>query len=1232
MKKTLLLALLLIPSIASAAWYDFLNPFNWFKGEETLTLGAPINRIERSIIPETDSVYYLGTTTPSTKAWLGVISDQFCLTGDNCISTWSGAGGGGGVGWASTTDDIESIYFYGTGNVGIGTSSPQTPLTIVTDGVEGIPAVFTYGESNGFRFYRSHGTEASPSATLVNSLIGFMGGHGYGDTGFSSASKALVAMRTAQQWTDSAQGTYITFDTTPLNSTSRAERVRVDSTGNVGIGTTTPNSLLDVAGSSIPTITISNKTNGNWTAGDQLGNLDFYSSDTNDALPGVAARVGAVVENTAGSEVGLGLSTFNVTGPTERVRIDASGDLGVASSTPWGKLSVTNTGTGPSFVVEDSTSPDSTPFIIDAAGNVAIGIGTPHSTLRVAGTNTALPTTDVYQQLEVTSTGVARLSLGTLTSAVGSAGLGTGVIQALTNGGGFTNLALNPSGGNVGVATSAPYAKFSVTNTGTGPSFVVEDSTSPDTSPFVITAAGDVGIGTANPDRLTTVQGASTAYLNIKTTSGAEELLYGVDSNGGIVAVQTADPLIFRTNALEKMRITSDGLVGIGTSTPTESLVIDKGSIGSGVTDASLVLSASYGGATTVNTLDFLINDSVSSPAARIGNPTNGSSGELSFYTTSNFITTASTERVRISGTGNVGIGTTTPGTTLDVSGTSSNIAIGSNILARLSNINSVNGGVGSGLAFSRASRATGLMANMAVIDTTDQAGTGVAPTADLRFGVTNAGTLSEAMRIVGSTGNVGIATTSPHEKLTVNGNVFIAGALTSTSTTATSSFAGPVRNANGDPFAIEATYIVSTSTRSGNYTSLQEAIDALPSTGGKIFVRAGTYNVTATGGISINKSKIVIEGEGNNTTFQCNGANVGICFSVATTTNLSQITLKNFKILELNGANVGIGLDTGDTSNLTTENLRIESFHIGHLFNDTQNVSFYNQHYNNLYFDNDICVQIGGSLANSNSWYSMRCRPKAGGGGPGFSIDNARGIALYSPDIEPATAAGIIGLYLSPTAREINVYNPWFENNATNTQISAGARRINIFGGTITGDNSTSQVEDLATTTCLYNVNVNADQVSYCGVNSGTTVNYKQAIGTTTANNALELGGGQIGITAGNASTNEKLFNIYNSGYNLRMSLGYDATNVGLQFNNRSGVPLMSLREAGRLGLATTSPAVLLDVYSTATSTIRADSNSVTQGGCIILKDTDGVGYTQVTAADGVLSAKISTTGTTCN
>ena len=86
-----------------------------------------------------------------------------------------------------------------------------------------------------------------------------------------------------------------------------------------------------------------------------------------------------------------------------------------------------------------------------------------------------------------------------------------------------------------------------------------------------------------------------------------------------------------------------------------------------------------------------------------------------------------------------------------------------------------------------------------------------------------------------------------------------------------------------------------------------------------------------------------------------------------------------------------------------------------------------------------------------------------------------------------------------------------------------------------------------------------------------------------------------------------------------------FDAENstTGKILNLRNnGVELFTLTSVGNVGIGTSSPAFLLDLYSTGTTTQRIDSNSVTKGACIALKDTDGVGYTYVYGNNGALTA----------
>jgi hypothetical protein len=89
-----------------------------------------------------------------------------------------------------------------------------------------------------FNFRRAAGTLASPTALQLNNAIGSFGCIGYGATGYSAAPRINLSMSAAENWTDSAQGTYFAFETTAIGAASRAERMRITDVGNIKIGGT----------------------------------------------------------------------------------------------------------------------------------------------------------------------------------------------------------------------------------------------------------------------------------------------------------------------------------------------------------------------------------------------------------------------------------------------------------------------------------------------------------------------------------------------------------------------------------------------------------------------------------------------------------------------------------------------------------------------------------------------------------------------------------------------------------------------------------------------------------------------------------------------------------------------------------------------------------------------------------------------------------------------------------
>ena len=599
-----------------------------------------------------------------------------------------------------STGGAGRIFIDSTGRLGVGTSSPQHPLQI------------------NAAIAQIRLEESSASAKRLELWID------------SSSVANIAANQSAQS---------IAFQTTG------AERLRIDSSGRLLVGTSaargnffngTNTAGLQVEGLTSNTATISIVSNANTlgqvpclvlgkTRGtavgsntivqnnDLIGFVCFQGADGTNLVQ--AALIEAQVDGTPGVGDMPGRLVFSTTAdgastPTERLRIDSSGNVGIGTTSLAAKLTVYGDGTSSDTidVVNPSATNGATIRFADVNSSSAI------KTIPAAGTHSLgfFVANSTVERMRIDSSG--RLLVGTSTafgSGVNDSNYSLIQIRGNTAGGGSegrltlgntTASASIVAGNDLGSiwftdGSGGDYARILAEADGAGGSSdypgrlvfsTTSDGASSPTERLRIDSSGRVGIGTTSP----WAPGVLDCFGNAKFGASSTNGLY-VGITSGIPYIQGYDSttpfssvLSFYAGASEAMRIDGSGRLLVGTSVArtiaTQSLAIQNEGTSFGTTGFSTCRNsndiygpyihfgktrgASVGSNTIVASGDDLgglifagaDGTDVDSQAAYIlcqvdGTPgANDMPGRLVFYTTADG-TISPTERMRISQNGN---------------------------------------------------------------------------------------------------------------------------------------------------------------------------------------------------------------------------------------------------------------------------------------------------------------------------------------------------------------------------------------------------------------------------------------------------------------------------------------------------------------------------------------------------------------------------------------------------
>ena len=738
--------------------------------------------------------------TGSGKVGLGTTSPYSLLSISNSAST---AANTPLFTIASTTAGTATstlLTVLASGKVGIGTEGPDDILHVQKNDAAG--SFIKLGNTLGRAKMITAAPSGSDSFFQANYSVGnwAFGSHGADENKFKIANAA-------------------DFDS--------AVRLTVDGSGNVGIGTTTPNWLLQTAGTR-PFFALSDTGASanlkHWTMSSQSGN--FYIATSSDAL--ATSTIPALI-------------------------IDSNGRLGIATTSPYAKLSVNGLLAASNFNADSSsaTSTFSGGLTIETSGfvydwqtnNVGIGTASPEGIL-----NTSYAGTDGYNYFDTFSSSANSSSRIVLRKSASNTN-GTKVRTVDTDTLGrivFTGVTATPAWADAGAVIKAVQNGATNVYAPTNLLLYTYSDSAANNNQLVLNSNGNVGIGTTTPNWLLQEAGTRPFFALSDTGASANLKHWTMSSQGGNFYMATSSDAL-ATSTIPALMIDSNGNLGISTTSPYAKLSVNGLLAASNFNaDSSSATSTFSGGLTAGNNASFVVNQAASAnaltinstgnvgigtaapgellhvknsatdstPAIKIENDTlgyriqvnGGDSDKFQILDTTDSNTFLESQRnvsltLGIAGQntilrGNVGIGEVAPGSKLSVSGGGS-FGASYDTTAAPANGLIIEGNVGIGTTTPNwllqtagtrpffALSDTGASANLKHWTMSSQSGNFYIATSSDALATSTIPAL-----MIDSNGNLGISTTSPYAKLSVNG-LLAAANFNADNASATSTLAG---------------------------------------------------------------------------------------------------------------------------------------------------------------------------------------------------------------------------------------------------------------------------------------------------------------------------------------------------------------------------------------------------------------------------------------------------------